>query len=292
MRSVISAPVITFALLISLVCGCTKTSEDSLSAAKNKSKTTQNLAIIAWNVESWKNEPNVIASQLTELSGYDIYCLSEVSARNFDKYLNALPDGYVSVSSKTGRTDRLQIIFNSNRFELLQQKELHDHEEHKLNNGTHRSPLFVRLMDKGTNTEFVVMTNHLARHNNALRKQQAIGLREWGRSQNVPIVNVGDFNMDYDFHTKQGNSAFPEIVRDNVWTWVQPQELIDTNWYDPDKDGKDNFPDSMLDFAFVAGAAKDWNPVCKVIVREGDFPDDDTTSDHRPIELILQIPQG
>ena len=98
--------------------------------------------------------------------------------------------------------------------------------------------------------------------------------------------------MDYDFHTKQGNSAFPEIVRDNVWTWVQPQELIDTNWYDPDKDGKDNFPDSMLDFAFVAGAAKDWNPVCKVIVREGDFPDDDTTSDHRPIELILQIPQG
>ena len=63
--------------------------------------------------------------------------------------------------------------------------------------------------------------------------------------------------------------------------------LADTNWSDPDDDGKDNYPDSMLDFAFVAGPAKDWNPVCRAIVRDGDFPDDDTTSDHRPIELRL-----
>jgi hypothetical protein len=43
----------------------------------------------------------------------------------------------------------------------------------------------------------------------------------------------------------------------------------------------------MLDFAFVAGPAKDWKPVCKVIVRDKDFPDNKTTSDHRPIELRL-----
>ena len=73
--------------------------------------------------------------------------------------------------------------------------------------------------------------------------------------------------------------------------WVRPVELIDANWSDPDGDGNDNYPDSMLDFAFVAGPANDWNPVCRVIVREDDFPDDDTTSDHRPIELRLTIPE-
>ena len=71
---------------------------------------------------------------------------------------------------------------------------------------------------------------------------------------------------------------------------LKPVELLDTNWSDPDGDGNDNYPDSMLDFAFVAGPAKDWNPICHVIVRDGDFPDDKTTSDHRPIELRVTIP--
>ena len=51
--------------------------------------------------------------------------------------------------------------------------------------------------------------------------------------------------------------------------------------------GGGRYPDSMLDFSFLAGAAKDWKAECRVIVRDGDFPDDDKTSDHRPVELIL-----
>jgi hypothetical protein len=78
---------------------------------------------------------------------------------------------------------------------------------------------------------------------------------------------------------------FTEMLRDNVWQWVRPEELIDTNWSDPD--GLDNFPGSMLDFAFVAGPAKDWQPANNVIVRDGDFPNNAATSDHRPIELLL-----
>ena len=64
--------------------------------------------------------------------------------------------------------------------------------------------------------------------------------------------------------------------------------MIDTNWSDPDGDGKDNFPDSMLDFAFVAGTARNWKPECRVIVQENDFPDGPKQSDHRPIELVLE----
>ncbi len=78
------------------------------------------------------------------------------------------------------------------------------------------------------------------------------------------------------------------MMRDNVWKWVRPEPLIDTNWSDRDGDGIDNYIDSLLDFSFLAGAAKTWRASSRVIVRENDFPDDETTSDHRPVELILK----
>lgn len=247
------------------------------------------LAVIAWNVESGGSDPAVIAKQLSELGGYDIYCLSEVDPKTFDQNVTALGSKFTTINGNTGRDDRLQIIFNKERFELLEQKELMEYREFILNNGTHRSPLYARLKDKTTGLQFIVMNNHLARGNADLRTKQAIGLREWARDQSTGVINVGDFNMDFDFRTERGNEAFPEIIRDNIFTWVRPVELIDTNWADNDGDGKDNYPDSMLDFAFVSGPAKDWKPVCKVIVRDGDFPDDKTTSDHRPIELKMTI---
>ena len=163
------------------------------------------------------------------------------------------------------------------------------HDGYTLNNGTHRSPLYVRVKDRDTSLEFIVMTNHLAHGNTDLRTGQAIGLREWARDQSAPIVAIGDFNMDYDYIEMKGNQAFDEMVRDNIWSWIKPKEFIDTSWADSDGDGKDNYPDSMLDLAFVAGPAKDWSPVCEVVVRDGDFPDDDATSDHRPITLSLSL---
>ena len=63
--------------------------------------------------------------------------------------------------------------------------------------------------------------------------------------------------------------------------------MLDSNVSDDGK-GNDRHPDSLLNFNFVAGASKDWKAECRVIVRAGDFPDDDKTSDHRPVELILR----
>jgi endonuclease/exonuclease/phosphatase family metal-dependent hydrolase len=266
-------------ILILLLAGCNSNSKEtpSIPAVTNAPGT---ISVLAWNVESGGNDSGTIASQFTELAGYDIYCLCEVNSANFRRYTDSLGVGFMSVNSTTGGSDRLQIIFNSNRFELLHQSELHRHDGHTLNNGSLRSPLFLRLRDRHSGIEFIVMVNHLARRDADMRTQQAVGLREWARDQSVPIINVGDFNMDFDFPTQKGNDAFVEMLQDNVWRWVKPTEFIDTNWYDPDGDGKDNFPDSMLDFVFVAGPAKAWNP----------FPDDDTTSDHRPIELAFKLP--
>lgn len=104
----------------------------------------------------------------------------------------------------------------------------------------------------------------------------------------MPIIAVGDFNFDYDFATKNGNEAFRQFMQDGIWKWVKPEKLVDTNWADRNNDGVDDYPGSMLDFVFAANAAKEWKTECRVIFRDGDFPDDDKTSDHRPVELIVR----
>ena len=48
----------------------------------------------------------------------------------------------------------------------------------------------------------------------------------------------------------------------------------------------------MLDFVFVAGWPDGWQAECSVIVRDQDFPDDEATSDHRPVEEVARIPGG
>jgi hypothetical protein len=50
----------------------------------------EQLRILAWNVESDGNDPEVIVSQLHDLAGYDIVGLTEVRANNIKKYVDAL----------------------------------------------------------------------------------------------------------------------------------------------------------------------------------------------------------
>lgn len=283
--------------LVLVLAGCvpepkTVVSESStkVDAGEDKSivSALQDVSILAWNVESGGSDPQVITQQLKELGSDDIVCLSEVDPNNFELFRSAMGPSFSAINGRTGRSDSLQILYDSTKFEALQTEELETYRDYTLNNGTHRSPLYVRLSIKGTDKQIIVMVNHLARGNAELRKMQAIGLREWARDQDAPLVSIGDFNMDFDFRTERGNDAFPEMIRDSIWTWVRPKELVDTNWADRGKDGVDDYPDSMLDFAFVAGPAKTWTPECAVVVRPSDFPDDDKTSDHRPIRLTLK----
>ena len=63
-------------------------------------------------------------------------------------------------------------------------------------------------------------------------------------------------------------------------------EFVDTNW----AGGRSNdFTDSIPDFIFVAQDARTWEASSSVIVRDGDFPDDSETSDHRPVEAVLEL---
>ncbi len=238
-----------------------------------------------WNVESDGSDPQVIAQQLKEFAGYDLFALTEVLPNAFSIFSAALGQTFASVETKSGNTDRMQILYNQERFELVRSFEL-DEINFELR---YRSPLVVHLRDRKSGAEFMVMVNHLARGKADVRTKQAQQLVEWARNQNLPIIALGDYNFDYVFADKNGNEGFREMLKDNIWQWVQPIELIDSNWFDnPEQaDGQDDYPGSLLDFAFIAGSAKDWQTRCNVIVRPNDFPDDATTSDHRPVELLL-----
>ena len=251
-------------------------------------KANSNLKLAAWNVQSGGNDPDVIAEQIKYFADYDVIGLNEVNSKNVDKYTIALGPQFQSFTSETFRANRLAILFDKNRFELLEQKEMFEYRDWTLNNGTHRSPIYVRLKERQTGYELIFMTNHLARKNGKLRQEQAAGLREWARDSNTPIVAIGDFNFDYSFTKQKGNEAFNEFMQDDVWKWIRPVEEIDSNWSDRDGDGVDNYPDSMLDFAFVANGARELSCQCEIIVRPGDFPDDETKSDHRPTVLVIK----
>ncbi len=284
-----------------LWCGCTlekpQTADGELEREKNEQLNVQRgtlpvtdrtVKAIAWNLESDGSDPAVIAEQIKKLPSAQIYAFCEVDPAEFERFEKACGQNFKAINSETGRKDRLQIVFDTEQFELVRKMELHEMNYRR----RYRSPLVVHLRHKTNHEEFLLMTLHLARGKPEIRQEQAKKLVEWARDQTLPIVALGDFNFDYDFHKKNGNEAFKIFQRDNVWMWIKPKTLIDTNWYDPDGDNVDNFKDSMLDFAFVANSAKRWVKQCEVIVRQGDFPDDKKTSDHRPIGVRFDLPAG
>ena len=247
--------------------------------------------LLSWNVESDGATSKVICEQLAELNKddhYDIFTLSEVLPADLKKFRYALGKHYKYVYSKSGFSDRLEILYNENKFELVRHFEIK--EINILNR--YRAPLVAHLKDRENGTEFLVMVNHLARGKAEIRQKQATMLVDWARDQTLPVFALGDYNFDFVFKTRKGNPAFSNMLKDNIWRWVEPVELIDTNWYDNPRnpDGIDDYPGSILDFAFVAASAKNWKSTCRVLVRDGDFPDDKTTSDHRPFEMTIVKP--
>jgi endonuclease/exonuclease/phosphatase family metal-dependent hydrolase len=273
------------------------------------------LKLLAWNVESGTpkleapavgSDPATIAGQLEKLAEYDIVALSEVRPSSAKQFVDALSKGvgetFLSVITATGQDDRLLLAWRAKRLQLLAGYEMHRHGDFLLNSlddesgeWRHRSPLVAHFKDRDSGVEFMCMVNHLARGDESVRNRQAIGLRKWAAEQKLPVIACGDYNFDWFFPTEKGNAAFDYFLEDSVWTWVRPEKLIDTNWLDvdphaPQEQRTDAYPDSLLDFVFVSGAAKQWSPKSWVVVRDGDFPDSGSTSDHRPMAASVMLP--
>jgi endonuclease/exonuclease/phosphatase family metal-dependent hydrolase len=254
---------------------------------------SQTLSVISWNVESGGADPAVIARELKELPRVDAYLLQEVAGGDIGRFAAAIRDAHGSsykyYVSSLGGADRLAIVFDEEKFRVRAFSELFSFGDFTLNDWRHRPPLVARLEGRGDGREFLLVTVHLARSNAGLRTQQAKGLRAWAAVQEAPVVLAGDCNFDYDFRTGKGNAAYDAFVEGEVWRIVEPADWIDTNWSDNNGDGKDDYPDSVLDFAAVCTGGERLRATCEVIVRDGDFPDTKATSDHRPILLTCDF---
>ncbi|MEM1226064.1 MAG: hypothetical protein AAGJ40_10215, partial [Planctomycetota bacterium] len=145
-------------LVLTTICGhCLAQAEVGRQATANSPRDPRSsepdsrstpIRIVAWNVESGGNDPGVIALQLKQFGPCDVFALSEVSPRSFERYATALGNNYQSIATKSGGGDRLQVLFRSDRFELIRSIELNQEGTFRLNDGNHRSPLLVHLRDR------------------------------------------------------------------------------------------------------------------------------------------------
>lgn len=272
--------------------------------------------VLTWNVESNRpgakpvSDPGVIATQLESLSRDPatraaIVVLTEVEPKTLPAYRRAVAEGagadYEAVSGGSGGyrdSDSVVVLVDTARFRVEEAIELHRYAGHAGNilveeEGSElgalraRSPLALRLVDRTSDASFWLVAVHLARGEEDLRLEQARLLCRWAADRKEPLVLAGDCNFDFDFRTRRGNAAWQAMIDAGVWRWLEPDPLVDSNWADdrnaPPGERRDRYPDSILDFVWVANDARNWRGDSDVVVRPGDFPDDDTTSDHRPL---------
>lgn len=277
--------------------------------------------LLAWNVESNRpgqppvSDPDVVARQLTDLlrapaTRAQIVALSEVEPKTVERYRRAVTSGLdgevdfvTSASGGYADADSLMLAVDARRFRIEEVIELHRYAGIKANftvdqetsseygSVRARSPLIAKVHDLSSGKPFWLIVVHLARGEEELRIDQARALRRWAADRADPIVAAGDFNFDYVFATARGNAAFDAMVEGDTWKWLKPDPLVDSNWSEDRQKGTpgvDSYPGSILDFVFVANGAKAWQGTSDVVVRAGDFPDDDRTSDHRPIVATFQ----
>ncbi len=270
------------------------------------------LTVLAWNIEIGGSELDTIQSQLKELKPFDILGLSEVTRKDLPGLLDHWPPQLAEADKASSKKEELiggsdvlkgsnwfagekggpsclLLCWNPAKLEARSTTELIQFDGQDLAPGIQAAPLIVQLRHRQSQQEFLVVMSHLARGSAELRMRQATALVQWAKQQKLPVIAIGGYNFDFDFRTQAGNDSFKAFLADGTWKWIQPKQWVDTNWADRNRDGKDDYPDSMLDFVFTSGPAKEWDVSCEVVVRPNDFPDTDKTSDQRPIRTVVKL---
>ncbi|MCC6458047.1 MAG: endonuclease/exonuclease/phosphatase family protein [Caldilineaceae bacterium] len=257
-----------------------------LQAPAHSPAATIPLTIMSWNVESGGSDAVTIAGEIAAFEGVDLWGLSEVNGDD-DALLYEtgaeVGEGatFARITGTTGGADRLVALYDDDRFDLLGSSELDE-----INvGGNVRASLVVTLEESASGVQFLFMVNHLYRSNEAARHTQATLLNEWAAAQSLPVIATGDYNFDWDVSTEAHDLGYDLMTTDGVWEWLKPATLTTTQC-----SGWPCAFNSVLDFVFVAGSARDWQATSEIIVCQDDFPDDMTTSDHRPVRAVFDVP--
>jgi hypothetical protein len=278
-------------LVVSLF-GCTPatTADSAHSGDSPPAAEPLTLQVIGFNTESGGSDPGTVADEvIADMRGEGLWGFAEVEdSAAAERYVAAAADpggdeSWDHVLGTTGYSDRLVLAWDDARFSLESSEELVE-----INvGGTVRAPLVGRMRERSTDLEFLFVVNHLWRTDEPKRHEQAELLNAWGREQSLPVVMVGDFNLDWDVQSGRHDEGYDLLTDGGVFEWVKPDPLLSTQC--------SGYYDSVLDFVFVGGEARSWGAESDVL-----RPDDsycsgshrETWSDHRPVRAVFTVPRG
>ncbi|MEZ4316645.1 MAG: endonuclease/exonuclease/phosphatase [Myxococcota bacterium] len=244
------------------------------------------LVVVGYNVESGDAEAATISQNVSEITGEALWGFSEVESQSWlDQFAIAAADDpsqeFGKILGTTGFSDRLGILWDNSRLELLGSVELD-----AINvGGTARAPLVGHFRVRENGVEFKFMVNHLWRTDDAARVQQAQMLNAWAASETLPLVAVGDYNFDWAVEGGEADhdAGYDQMVANSTWVWVRPDTLVATQC---------SFAfDGVLDFTFVGNNAKNWPSSSEVLFTQNVYCQDSPQKpDHRPVLATLLVP--
>ncbi|MCI0381254.1 MAG: hypothetical protein L0215_27020 [Gemmataceae bacterium] len=243
------------------------------------------LRIMGWNLQGNGDDidPKLLVEQLGIKQGVDIWGLSEVRPELFDDFLEGAKIGEAAefevIRGESGKNIRLAIIYNKSKLDLVASEELFKVFGLKKNSGL-RAPLTAHFRGKKTKQEFIFMVNHLASGNAKDNEKQAIALREWVKTQSLPIIATGDYNS-FD------NRPVVKIMKE---TWFELEPIHNVPSFAKPLSGR-------IDHVFIGNRDKavGWTGTAAIFLRESDelavgpFTDTKKTTDHQPIGATFTI---
>ncbi|UCF56297.1 MAG: hypothetical protein JSW15_09440 [Deltaproteobacteria bacterium] len=252
----------------------------------------EEIMVVSWNTESGGANPDTVAVRIASMNGVDLWGLCEVKDINWAlAFENAAEDGepgdFKPLLGTTGNTDRLLILYDKTQFDEIGHQEIGWEDRYWFRPTMNpRSALVAHLRHKSTGQEFFFMVNHLYRGSavDPRRLDQAKRLREWASKQSIPIIAVGDYNFDWDLDPEDARhndqKGFGDMTACGVFKWLKPENPVRTH---------DSTFNSILDFVFLANAEGKITGTSRVVVVDGDFPDNEETPDHRPVQATLEF---
>ena len=191
----------------------------------------------------------------------------------------------------SGGSDRLAIIYNTERFDLLETQELHKlrYRSNGVLSNNMRGQLAARFRIKATGQEFVFAVNHLKCCGSGVdfRVKQVADIKDWAESLSVPAIVVGDFNTPVSPDASETKGpGFEALIDGGLLSWLAPPvgERVPTQCHA-------SFM-SMLDFIFVVGEAQQWGGEAEILFRDAVYCPNEVNgfSDHRPIRAVFELP--
>jgi endonuclease/exonuclease/phosphatase family metal-dependent hydrolase len=239
--------------------------------------------VAGFNVESGGARPDVVDDFIAAAQGVELWGFSEVqNAIWATLFAQAAAQGetgaFAPILGTSGGGDRLLIVYHQERFDLIRSFELTDSNI----GGNVRAPLVAHFRLKPAGPEFLFMVNHLHRSRTERRHEQARLFNAWARQQTLPVIAVDDYNFDWGVRHGETvhDPGYDHLTVDSVFTWVRPPQLIRTQC---------SF-DSVLDFVFVAGAARQWRAASEILAAEESYcPSNQSRSDHRPVLALFEL---